>query len=624
MGNGSLSYLYSLNATPISYDITNYQNPDGSQNMASTAWNNPLWLVHNNGYNSNVDRIIANTKATYDIYPWLNVSERLGIDTYGDTRKGETNIGTVRATPGMYDQKITRTEINSDFVVQVNRDFSQDFSFSALAGNNINTRSYDSQVQVGTGLNIPDFFNISNANTVTASQYQEKVRLVSLYSQLIFGFRDYAYLTLTARNDWSSTLPTSNNSYFYPSASFSFVFTDALGMKDNPWLSYGKLRLSVAQIGNDAPVYSLTTNYIQANPGDGVRGNINYPYNGVNGYLLNNVLGNPTLKPEISTSYEGGLDLRFFKGRARVDFSYYNRETKNQIFSVPVSATTGYVSKLANAGVIRNKGVEITLSGTPLQTKDFQWDLTANFSKNQTDVVKLADGVENIFLAGFVDPQIRIMPGKNGYGVIWGTRYERNAKGQMMIDDQGYPILASDLGPIGNVQPDWIANLRTSFSYKGISVSALFNMRQGGQILNFDKYYTIYYGTAIETANRGSSYIWPGVNANTGAKNTTSIVRDEAYYRGFYTNADENLVEDGGFVKLKELSLSYSLPRSIVSKTPFQGITVSGIGRNLWIHTKFTYGDPEGNLLGSGNAQGFYHEVTPNTRSYSVSIRVSL
>ncbi|HKJ44327.1 MAG TPA: SusC/RagA family TonB-linked outer membrane protein [Balneolales bacterium] len=624
-GNGNRAYTYSLNAAPISFNMANYENADGSQNMYTSAFNNPYWLVNNNGYDSKVDRIIGNTKAQYEITPWMNLSERLGIDTYSDTRKGETNIGTRSYPDGsMYDQKLNRTEINSDLVLQINKDFTKDISFSALVGNNINTRSYGSQVQVGNGLNIPNFFNISNASSVTASEYASDVRLVSVYSQVTLGYKDYTYLTLTARNDWSSTLPKKNNSYFYPSASLGFVFTDALGIKDNPILSFGKLRLSVAQIGNDAPVYSLTTNYIQANPGDGVRGNISYPYEGVNGYLLSNVLGNPTLKPEITTSYEGGLDLRFFKGRARIDASYYNRTTKNQIFQVPVSPATGYVNKLANAGEIRNSGIELSLSGTPVQTRGFSWDVVANFSKNTTDVLSLADGVESIYLAGFTSPQIRIMPGKNGYGIIWGSRYQRNDQGQLLIDDSGYPILAADLGPIGNVQPDWLANFRTTFSYKNFTLSGLINVRQGGKILNMDKYYTIYYGTAAETANRGTEYVWPGVNENTGEANTTAITRDELYYRGFYTNSFENLVEDGGFVKLKELSLSYSLPRKLLEKTPFEGITITGTGRNLWINTRFSYGDPEGNLLGSGNGQGFYHDVTPNTRSYSLSIRVNI
>ncbi len=623
-GNTPLSYLYGLNFAPINFDIRQVQFEDGTQRMNSASFNNPFWLAENNGYTSDVNRFVASSEVQYNILPWLTISERIGIDTYSDKRKGKINIAT-RGTPNgsMYDQRISRSQINSDLTLTARRDIAEDLSIDLLAGNNINVRNYDYELVEGTNLSIPDFFHISNANVVTGDEEIEETRLYSFYGQATIDYRDFIYLTLTARNDWSSTLPKENNSYFYPSASLGFVFTDAFSLFDDTFFSFGKLRMSISQIGNDAPAYSLFTTFNQAEPGDGRRGIINYPFNGVNGYDLNDELGNPELKPEITTEYEVGLDLRLFDGRARADVAYYERTTRDQIFEVPVSSATGYSSRLSNAGEVRNYGVELALGVTPIQASDFQWDVQFNFAKNTTEVVELAEGVENIFLGGFTNPQIRIEPTKGGYGVIWGTRYERNENNQLIIGDDGLPVISGETGAIGNVQPDWTGNLRTTFNYKGISLSALLDKRQGGDILNFDLYYSIYYGTAQITENRGSTYIYEGVNVNTGLPNDVEITRDQDYYQSHFTNSYENLVEDGSFLKLRELSLAYTLPASVVAQTPFRSLTVKATGHNLWIDSNFSYLDPEGSLLGSGNAQGFYHAVTPSSRSYSVSLNIS-
>jgi len=623
-GNGAHVYLFGLNNTPVSFDIRQPVWEDESQRMYSTSFNNPFWLADNNGFDSDLNRFIANTSVQFEILPWLSVSERIGIDTYTDKRKGKTNLGTRGAPNGnMYDQKINRTEINSDLIIAANRSLTEDFTLDLIVGNNINIRDYNSEQMLGTGLNIPGFFHISNANVVTADEDISQRRLIGLYSQATIDYMDIVYLTLTARNDWSSTLPQENNSYFYPSASLGFVFTDAFDLFRDTFFSFGKLRLSISQIGNDAPVYSTATTFIQAAPGDGVRGVINYPFSGVNGYRLQSSIGNPELRPEISTEYEVGLDLRFFEGRARADISYYDRSTVDQIFRVPTSSATGFSSRLANAGEIRNYGIELSLGGTPIQTENFQWSMDLNFAKNTTDVIEFAPGVENIFMGGFTDPQIRIEDSKNGYGVIWSNYYERNEDGQLLIGDNGLPLVAPELGPIGYVEPDWTANLRTRFSYRGWSLSALLDKRQGGDILNMDLFYSTFYGTSAVTGDRGSSYVFEGVNANTGEPNTTEIIRDQDFYQIHYSDVFENFVEDGSFLKLREISISYTLPQSIVGRTPFQSLTITGTGRNLWIDSDFSYRDPEGSLLGTGNAQGFYHMVTPATRNYSLSLNVS-
>lgn len=627
-GNGSRAVLWGLNFAPINLDLRDYLMNDGvtQRSQLMGIWNNPHWVVRNNRYTSDVDRVIGSVELEYNILPSLVLSERVTFDTYTDTRKEEINPGNAgRPAGSMFDRTNKRHEINSDVTLRMDLLLSDDMRLNALFGNNINARNWKWERQRGIGLTIPNFFHISNATTVIGDDYREEQHLIGLYSSITFDYREYLYLTLTGRNDWSSTLPAENNSYFYPSVSLGFVFTEAFAdMFRGSFLSFGRLRSAVSQVGNDAPPYYLQTDYEATTVTDGVRGELLFPFRGVRAYTLSNSFGNPDLKPERTTEYELGLDMRLLNGRARIDFSYYDRSTEDQIFFVPVSPSTGYSSMIVNAGEIRNNGVEVTVGGTPVQTRDLSWDLQINFSKNTTEVVELAEGIESIYLGGFTSPQIRAMEGEGNYGIIWGSRYLRNEQDQILVDDQGFGIRAPDLGPIGNVLPDWLANLRSTVRYKGLEVSALIDVRQGGDILNFDRFYQTFYGTHIHTADRNTPYVYPGVNVNTGEPNTTEIMRDQAYYQGRYTFIDENHVEDGSFIKLREISLAYALPDIIIRSLPLSSAIITFTGTNLWIDSDFSYLDPEGNLLGSGNAQGFYHMVVPGTRGYNVDLSVTL
>lgn len=629
-GNGVQAYNYGLSATPISFDVNNSQFEDGSQRMYHPAYNNPNWLADNNGYNSSVDRFIGNQNISWDILPWLTITEQLGLDTYVDTRKKETNVGT-RGEPNgsMFDQKIQRSEINSDLTLDAQFDLTEDLGVDALVGNNINSRYYKQEFIEGVSLNIPDFFNVSNASTVNAEEQKELRHLVSVYGELVFDYQDFLFLTLTGRNDWSSTLPEDEQSYFYPSAAVGFVFSDILDVPTNI-LSFGKLRASWAQIGSDAPVYSLRTDYTQAAPQDGVRGVINYPFNGVNAYIQDQSLGNPDLKPELTTEWEVGADLRFLEERLNLDASYYTRTTEDQIFSVPVSSASGYNERLANAGQLTNEGVELSLQATPVVNQDFRWEVRGTWSTNTTTVDELAEGVDNIFLGGFSSATVNVVPGEDGYGAIRAIGWQRDEDGNKVINPaSGFPLTTNEAVTIGNVQPDWQANAGTSVRYKGLSLSVLFDISQGGDIFNFDLYYNSYYGTAGVTEDRGSSFVYDGVLADangnaTDQQNDIEITRNQAFYQGIYSGQLENFVEDGSYVKLREVKLGYSLPSGLLEGTPVRSLEISAVGRNLWIDTDFSYGDPVGGLYGSGNAQGYYHAVAPSTRSYHLNLRLSI
>ncbi|MFC6103383.1 SusC/RagA family TonB-linked outer membrane protein [Olivibacter domesticus] len=625
-GNSARSFLYGLNFAPINFDIKQAYDQYGNMSWSSpadgtTGFNNPLWLVNNNSSPSNVDRIIASNEMNLQLTDWLKLTNRVGLDTYTDEMNEYTNIGTRGALPGrMYASLLKNTQFNNDLILSAAKDINEDFSFTALVGTNYNDRKYTRRTLRGLNLSIPGFYDISNAESVQAFQDDERRRLVGLYLAGTLDYKNYLFLNVTARNDWSSTLPKGNNSFFYPSASLGFVFTDALGWS-NDYFPYGKIRVSYAQAGNDAQPYRTYQTFSQANPGDGTRGNINFPFNGVNAFRLNSLLANDRLTPEKVTEKEVGLELKFFQNRLGLDMSYYDKVSKSQILDQEISGASGFASRVINAGEVSNKGLEVVLTGTPLRTQDFSWDVMVNFARNRYKLKSIAEGVDNIFLGGFTSPQIRADK-DYGYGVIWGQGFMRNENGDILIDDEGYPLPAEDLGPIGNVMPDWTGGIRNTFNYKGLSLSALFDVRHGGDILNFDLYYSTFYGTAGVTEQRNTYTTWQGIRESDGQPNTTPILQDQAYFQNKFTETYETIVEDAGFIKLREITLSYRLPQSLIKKTPFEEISFSATGRNLWIKSDFSYLDPEGSLLGNGNGQGFYHSVTPGTRGFTFGLNV--
>lgn len=631
-GNGERNFLYGLNFWPISHDITKFETESGKYyTYHPTAYNNPFWLAKNNGNYSTVDRFIINQSLTYDILPSLRIIERVGYDGYGDLREDNVNIGT-RSTPKgrMYTSTIRNTQINNDLLLIFDKKLNNNFSLYSLLGHNVNSRVFKQDLLVGTDLNIPDFFDISNASDVQGYEEDEVIRSFSVYGQVKLDYKGMLTLDFTGRNDWSSTLPRDDQTFFYPGASFSFVFTDVPALKNNI-LTEGKFRTSLAQAGNSAPPYLTRQTYVRSNPGDGMRGNINVPTQGQNAFELNNVEAADKLIHELITGFEIGADLQFFEGRFGLSATYYNKVSNNQIISAPVAPSTGYTNKVVNVGEVINKGFELTLTSTPLKTASgFKWDILMTFARNRTTVKELTPGVESIFLYGFTSPQIRADV-KNGYGVIWSDKFERTPDGKLLIGDNGLPIQSSELGAIGNVQPKWTGGLRNTISWRGISLSALFDARIGGDIMNQDLYYSTYYGTAAVTGDRGSVTVWDGVREAglddqgnmTYVKNDIPVIKNQAYYQNFYSSNSELFVEDASFVKLRELSLSYFLPQSLLSKTPFTAVNLSVIGRNLYINSNFSYWDPEGSLGGNGNGQGFYHGVTPGTRSITFGFNIS-
>jgi TonB-linked SusC/RagA family outer membrane protein len=621
---------------PPTRDVRKAWNDDGTPVLWGTNTPHPEWVVQNEYTGTETNRWTASQGVSYEIGSGLVLRNLIGLDTYVDERQRYENerpwrTANNQTSGGTDQQKITRTQLNDDLTLSLDgREVGGGLTVSGLLGTNVYTEEYSDLRAIGDDVNIPGFYNISNFSTQRVQgTLTTQRRLIGVYSQATVDYGDWAFLTLTGRNDWSSTLPTNNNSYFYPSASLGIVFTDALGWQSD-MLPYGKLRLSVAKVGSDAPPYRLSTRYNVAT-GIGADNAINqfngpplrFPFRGQNAYLQSATLGNPDLKPESTTEWEAGLELRLLRNRARLDVSYYHKSSYDQIFSVPSSAASGYVSITRNAGDLLNKGVELSLLMRPVQTANLNLDLRANFSKNVSEVVRLAPGVRTLLLAGYDWPNVQIVEG-HGYGVLWGFGWERNENGQLLIDDEGYPVLSTDFGPLGDIQPDWLANFNAAATYRGLGVSALLDVRQGGDILNFETNYIARTGRGAFTNERGTQTVIEGVNVNTGLPNDVVVTKDRDYYGNLYGfDRHEGQVEDGSYVKLREVTLSYQLPRSLAQPIGLEGMRLFLTGRNLKVWSDFSAGDPEGSNYGSANAGGgaFRFFTLPQTRSFSLGVR---
>jgi hypothetical protein len=335
-----------------------------------------------------------------------------------------------------------------------------------------------------------------------------------------------------------------------------------------------------------------------------------------------------------ATSTEFGFDIALFDNRLSLDFTYYNQTGEDQIFSVPIATSTGYNSQLKNAGSISNSGIELVLSGTPIMTADFRWDVTVNFTKNTVEVVELAPGVDNIFLGGFVGSSVRAVKGLP-YGSIFGFGWARDsATGRVLIDDDttsdnfGYPILDDTEKAFGSFNPDWLMGIRNSFTWKGLTLSAQLDIRQGGVMWNGTRGALYFFGTHKETEDRTGTKVFDGVKANNGATNDIEADYGESWLslgngNGFFGSNTEDFIEDASWVRLRELTLSYVIPASMMEATPFSGLTVSFTGRNLWLSTAYTGVDPETSLLGASSGQGLDYFNMPSTKSYVFSFSLN-
>ncbi|MFM7216819.1 MAG: TonB-dependent receptor domain-containing protein, partial [Bacteroidota bacterium] len=567
---------------------------------------------------------------------------------YADRRKQVFAINS-RANPDgqIFHQDIIYRHLNSDIMANAHGRLSDDIEGSVLVGHNFFRYVRYNNYTQGDILNIPDFYNISNASAVITRQSDAKYRTEATYAQGRLSFMDQFFLEVTGRLESSSTLPGTpevdgnkpflypkgKNTFFYPSINTGWVFSESFDMQGD-FFSFGKLRYSYSKVGKDASLYALNNYYGSAVFGDGWTSGINFPLNGQAGYTIDDVLGNPNLRPEQTTSFETGLDLKFLDNRLGLDVTYYKSVSDDQILAVPVAGSTGYQAQVKNAGSMENKGWEIMLYATPVKTKDLRWDVSINYSRNRNKVLKLADGINELFLGGFEGSAVYAVTGKP-YGQIYGGRFVRDDNGNLVIVD-GLPIQDDQVGVIGDPNPDWLAGVTNTVTFKDFTLSALLDIRHGGDIWNGTRGAITFFGTAEGTEGRGNEVVFGGVegyyDANdqlviTSNPNTTSATLDQSYYQGIgsgFTGPAEPFVEDGSFVRLRELSLTYSIRKEWLKNSPFGSVDISFIGRNLWLQTAYQGIDPETSLTGASNSLGMDYFNNPGTKSYGFSLRVTL
>lgn len=692
-GSNVSGIMLGLMRTPITFDNAGgtddpvndpaaYQFPDGSQRAyrGNTGYDNPFWTINNTPFTDNVNRMFGNMRLAYEFSPWATLSTTVGTDFYTDNRKQIFEVGSNNARAGrVIEDQYNYSHIDAYLNLTGSGDLSSDFSLSYNLGTNLWNRQNKNNFIQGDGLNFFGFTELANTSGINSSIDNFPERSFSMFGSVDFGYKNFLYLTLTGRNDWVSSLivPTrefnaSDIDIFYPSASLSFVFSEL--MENLNVLSFGKARLSVAQVGGGAPgAFSTGTIYNVPNTtgtvfslNDGWTDGVFFPFMGTSGYTYSPVQGNISLVPSLTTDIEAGLDLRFFNNRIGLDATYYTRQSENQIIAINVPNTTGFQRAIVNAGELSTQGTEVVLNLAPVATNDFSWNLGINFSAWNTVVKSLPEGVQNQYLDGFTGTgvfNIAPLTDDDGnvieeyeYGQILGNPFQRindvdangvpifnadapfNPEGELVIDDSGSPDAdAPDYNPnygfpladpiprvIGNPNPDFLLGINSDIRYKNLSFKFLFDIKQGGDMWNGTRGAMTFFGTSDNTEDRGEVQTFDGVllsNGNTA--NNIPVTLDEGWYRGNgggFGSVSEHFIEDASFYRLRFVTLSYEFGDLVDG---FSNLTLSFTGRNLLLFTPYTGIDPETSLVGSSsNGQGLDYFQMPGVKSYSLGLSV--
>ena len=633
--NPMMGFVWFGRQVDVEYLKRNWKDADG--NMIS--WNysyhpNPYYNIFESHNRDSRDRVIGHVQSSYSLAPWLKLMGRVGTDYYTSERVFEVGpneygftVGRLGDSPGSngaFEQNVfTNQETNADFLFTGNKYLTSNFSVVANFGGNRRWDRFNENYNWVRALGAPGTYNLSNSlerpyttNTLIRRQVN------SLYGDVQFGYHDFLFLNLSGRNDWSSTLPQGNNSYFYPAISGSFVFSDALNLSGS-FLSSGKLRAGWTRVGNDAPAYSLITTYLP-----------DQPFNSNPSFTFSNTINNPGLKPESTTSWEVGTELGFMDDRVNLDLAYYTKTTTDEILAVPISPTSGFTRQYLNAGSIRNRGFELQARLIPVQKENFQWDMTVNFGKNRSTVTDLFGDTEALVLGTYWGVNVEARKGQP-YGTLFGSAYERVTDetspyfGQIVVDEDGLPFAAADRKVLGNYQPDWVGGINNHFRFRNLDLSFLVDTHQGGELYSTSNMWGHYTGVFKETL-LGREVDWdnPGVlvkgvvenEDGTFSPNTTHVL-SQYYFENYYYINEAN-VYDASFVKLREVSLAYTLPRNTARRLRVNGLTVSAIGRNLWLHSKAPNIDPE-TAFDASNVQGIEGEQLPTPRSIGFTVSVT-
>ena len=617
----------------------NWADPTNAGGLHPIYSDNPYFIRYQNYETDSRNRYIGNTSLNYKATDWLNLLARVSLDYYSENHEERVATGSV-GVPTYSQFQHSFSELNYDLMANFDRNITDDINLKALVGTNLRRINNQSAFAITNGgLVVPGLYALSNSlnplNVLPTDEIAQRTAVDGYFAGITLGYKGFLNLDATARRDRSSTLPVANNAYFYPSVSGSFLFSKMLS--GLPWLSSGKLRANYAEVGNDATWGSLQDVYFKP-----------VSFGSATLFSLPDTKNNPALVPEKTRSKEIGLEVALFKSRAGFDITYYDTRSINQIIPVAISTATGYSNKYVNAGTIQNKGIELSLYGSPVRTSDFSWNINVNWTQNRNKVLALFGNSKNLqvnplSLQGGVSINATL---NQPYGTIQGKTWQ-TLNGQRLVDDKPtlangskngnygrYLITSTTNNVIGNVNPDWTGGIYNTVKYKNLSLGFLVDMRKGGDIFTLDLYYGLATGVYPETAMpndkgnpsrstiaQGGGVIMPGVTSD-GKPNTIRVENVYGTY-GYSYNPAANFVYDASYVKLRELNLSYTLPGKLTGKLgPVKGVDLALIGRNLWIiHKNLPYADPE-DIIASGNLQGYQSGSFPTARTMGLNLKL--
>ena len=639
-GSGTMEGVYRW--SPVD-DMTHYMNEDGTRYRmfgdrldVTEERDNPYWILNKNKLQDNTERFTGSFSVKADITDWWWISYRMGIDSYTTDDSKVIAAGGVYKLDwqkGMYSENSYRYKyLSTNLMTNFNKSFG-DFNFNLMLGTSTDDTRTWSNYRMAWNFEVPGFYSFDNATNENRdfSSSRTQKRLVGVFGEFRADWKNTLFLTVSGRNDWSSTLPIENRSYFYPSVSGSFVFTELLPKSD--WLSFGKVRASWARVGKDTSPYALETALW---PSQSFLGGLT----GVSNYWQ---AGNAALKPEITESTEIGLEMRFFNNRLRFDYAFYTNNSYNQIMSPRLSNATGYILRSVNAGDVYNKGMELSIGGTPIQTKDWTWETTVNLSGNRGTVKNLMEGVEILYVTDVQVGNAKAASFPDGnFMAISGSEWKRDDQGRVVLDKNGLPTKGTNSNlEIGNREPTFSGGWNNTLSYKGWSLNMLWEFRVGGHVYNGTEYAMTLAGVSELSANRERIEV-SGVNTNGeyvtnvfeadktymyNGKETSGKTIIANYYQDIYPNETANFMTKVNALRLRTLSLSYNLPKSWLLKTNvIKRAMITATANNILLFTNYN-GDPEVAAAGSGavgsSSVGIDYCGVPATASFSFGINLT-
>lgn len=626
--SGIVNVVYSA---PAEYDLkgTPYHKPGDPTSQIlfrATNFNNPYWWADNDEYSQHTNRVFGNAYAEFS--PKLNwgknykivFREQAGIDMYTSNNSEIAEVGSAKNTKGEVENIGTQNNIfnnllTANFTAKWGANEEWDFGF--VLGNEFNHQYRRKWDYDGTGLAFYGQPTIGNTSSMDAhSDYHIQERTVGVFGQMSLSWMDMLFLTVTGRNDVVSTMPRGHRSFFYPSVSLGWIFTELPALKENHVLSYGKLRLSYAQVGQAGQFYNNYMYVPSYTGGMYVYTPISYPLGGAKGYAPYYVKFDENLKPQNTSNWETGIDLGLFKNRVRVEYTLSYQDVRNQIFDVPTAGTTGYQALRTNAGQMTTLSHELSVNASVIDHANYGLDLGVNFTKITNKVKKLADGVESIMLGGFVEPQVRAQAGYT-YPNIYGKAFKRTEDGQLLLSANGLPQGTAASVNLGECTPDFNMGFNLRAHYKQLSLSATMDWQKGGCMYNGTLLTMNYFGASkASLPYHEGTMVAEGINEATGQKNTVQVSKQQYYMA--YNDVTEAGIFDTSFLKLRDVTLSYQFPK-------FAGINLSvyGFARNILLWAKLPGLDPESSQ-GNGNMSGYFERYSiPNSSSFGGGFKIA-